>query len=93
MTEVNALSLIFSDHDINSVTSSDTFEITSLVRLDCIPFNITDDNIVEGTENFIITLVQGSSEVMFVNDLATIVINDNDGKTCIDVECRNVQLV
>ena len=93
MTEVNALSLIFSDRDINSVTSSDTFEITSLVRLDCITFNITDDKIVEGTENFIITLVQGSSEVMFVNDLVTIVINDNDGKTCIDVECRNVQLV
>ena len=63
------------------------------MRLDCILFNSTDDDFVEGTENFTITLVEINFPVMFVNNLATIVINDNDGKTCIDVEYRSLQLV
>ena len=63
------------------------FELTSSTTSDCISIDIIDDAVIESNEHFTITLVQGSIEVAFVNDTATIVIIDNDGKTCIDVEC------
>ena len=59
------------------------FEFTSSVITNCISFAITDDNIIERTEIFTFTLMQGNFEVEFVNNTATIVINDNDSKTCI----------
>ena len=82
MILVNAHSLIFSASDINT-SSSNMFELTSSSNSDCITFNIIDDDIIESTENFTIRLIQGSIEVEFENDTATIVITDNDSKICI----------
>ena len=77
------MSLIFAGNDIDTTTSSTTFELTSSVITNCILFGITDDNIIERTEVFTITLMQGNFEVEFVNNSASIVINDNESKTCI----------
>ena len=62
------------------------FELTSFVNSSCISFDIIDDDIIEDTENYSITLVEGRMEVMFVNNSTTIEIIDNDSKTCIDEE-------
>ena len=82
MKLVNAHSLIFVANDINT-SSSNMFELTSSSNSDCITFNIIDDDLIESTENFTIRLIQGSIEVEFENDAATIVITDNDSKICI----------
>ena len=57
------------------------FELSSSVITNCNLFGITDDNIIERTEVFTIILMQGDFGVVFVNNTATIVINDNDSKT------------
>ena len=62
------------------------FELTSFVNSSCISFDIIDDDIIEDTENYSITLMEGRMEVMFVNNSTTIEIIDNDSKTCIDEE-------
>ena len=59
------------------------FELSSSVITNCNLFGITDDNIIERTEVFTITLMQGDFGVVFVNNTAIIVVNDNDSKTCI----------
>ena len=60
--------------------ANQSFDFTSSTRPGCIIFNITDDDIIERTEYFSIMFVQGSMEVQFINDRATIVIIDNDSK-------------
>ena len=72
--------------------SLNIFVLTSSVRSDCNSFGVIDDNNTESIENFTITLEQGSSEVEFINDTATILVIDNDGKTSICVEYRNIPL-
>ena len=81
MVQVNPLFHI-ADIDI----TNQPFELTSSAPFLCISFGIIDDDIVESAEYFNITLVQSSIDVEFLNDAASIVINDNDRKTCIDVE-------
>ena len=75
---VTICTLILTDIDI----SSRLFDLTSSSSPNCISFSITDDEIIESTEYFSVTLVQGSMEVQFVNETATIVIIDNDSKIC-----------
>ena len=69
--------LIFAGNDIDTTASSGMFELTSSVITNCISFGIIDDNIIERTEVFTITLMQGNFEVELVNNTATIVINDS----------------
>ena len=54
------------------------FELSSSVITNCNLFAFTDDNIIERTEVLTITLMQGDFGMVFVNNTATIVINDND---------------
>ena len=75
---VTICTLILTDIDI----SSRLFDLTSSSSPNCISFSITDDEIIESTEYFSVTLVQGSMEVQFVYETATIVIIDNDSKIC-----------
>ena len=83
---INAPSLIPAANDIIRTTPSSTFEFNSTISSDCISFIIIDDDIIEGRESFNITLMP-TDGVVFVDDRVTIVITDNDSKTCIDVEC------
>ena len=59
------------------------FELSFSLITNCNLFGITDDNIIERTEVFTIILMQGDFGVVFVNNTATIVINDNDSNTCL----------
>lgn len=54
----------------------------------CFMFTAMEDDIIEYTEEFNITLMRNGSgsAVEFVNESATIEIEDNDGKTCTDVK-------
>ena len=56
------------------------FVLTSSATSDCISLNSVDDDFIETTEYFDIKLVQGSTEVRFVNDTASIGIIDDDCK-------------
>ena len=76
-------SLIFAGNDTDTTASSGMFELTFSVITNCISFGIIEDNIIERTDVFTITLLLRSFEVEFLNNTATIVINDNDSKTCI----------
>ena len=51
--------------------ANQSFDLTPSTSPSCIIFNITDE-IIEWTEYFSITLVQGSMEVQFVTETATI---------------------
>lgn len=71
--------------DINT-TGSDMFEVTSSITSDCVSFDIIDDNIIEETETYTITLEDDIGVSVFLpSSVATIVITDNDSK----IEYRN----
>lgn len=65
--------------DYDSITSVFTFQ--PLVTRSCITINIIDDNIVENTEQFSVSLSSPSSTVTVIIGQprqATVVIRDND---------------
>lgn len=73
------------DGDITSFTSTLTFTNEQLT--DCILINITDDSIVEVTENFIITLVPPVGEQYAITGPAILTILDDDGGMYIFTPC------
>ena len=59
-----------------------TFSIDNSDQPQCVTVNITDDNYLEYTENFIISLATLDEDVKLLYNESTITIRDNDGKKC-----------
>ena len=65
-----------------------SFDLNSSVSTDCFSFGINDDTIIESVEYLTIILVQRNREVEFVDNTTTVVIMDDDSKTCIDLDSQ-----
>jgi len=59
-----------------------TFSIDYSDQPQCVTINITDDNYLEYTERFIVSLATLDEDVKLLYNESTITILDNDGKKC-----------
>jgi len=72
---------ILDPFDFTSLTTSVTFSAISPLR--CVDINITEDQVVEGTEDFTITLATGDTAVNLTTASANIIIEDTSGSNTI----------
>ena len=59
-----------------------TFTMESSDQPQCVTLNIVDDNALEYTENFTVSLATFDNSVELLYTTSTITIFDNDGKMC-----------
>ena len=59
-----------------------TFSMYNSDQPQCVTINITDDNYLEYTERFIVSLATLDEDVKLLYNESTITILDNDGKKC-----------
>ena len=59
-----------------------TFSMDNSDQPQCVTVNVTDDNYLEYTESFTVSLATLDEDVKLLYNESTITIRDNDGKNC-----------
>ena len=92
MCAANSLRLISSDgSDYTPVTTDLTFNSTNAAIPQTVTLPILDDLLLEGSEVFNVTLTSNNSNVTLLPDVATVTIEDVEGKLKEEISCLTIQ--
>ena len=92
MCAANSLRLISSDgSDYTPVTTDLTFNSTNAAIPQTVTLPILDDLLLEGSEVFNVTLTSNNSNVTLLPDVATVTIEDVEGKLKKKISCLTIQ--
>jgi hypothetical protein len=73
--------IVMANNDYTSISEVVTFSVGSQAgAMRCVDIPIEDDDALEGTETFTLTLTTSDPYVMLGNNMTTITIIDNEGK-------------